>query len=228
MGRSSYRPGLFPRYRSRLSCLGRRGGDHGGSAVLGRHVCGRGIVRATGSVASAVAEGAGAAATQSNNIDPMGYVVDTLFRSDRPDANANPQEIRAEASRIILSGMRNGDIPVSDETYLAQLVSARTGISQAGTEKRVDEVIARAKDVQTKTREAADKARKTGATDRILYGILNGDRGIYRRGCRCYCGASAGRGAGTSHLIGRLSASRWPAAIGLSSGLCHGNLSSTH
>jgi hypothetical protein len=115
-------------------------------------------------VASAAAEGAGAAATQSSNIDPMGYVVDTLFRSDRPDANANPQEIRAEASRIILSGMRNGDIPVSDKTYLAQLVSARTGISQAGTEKRVDEVIARAKDVQTKTREAADKARKTGAT----------------------------------------------------------------
>src|SRR6266481_2836472 len=36
-------------------------------------------VRATGSVATAAAQGAGAAAAQSSGIDPMGYVVDTLF-----------------------------------------------------------------------------------------------------------------------------------------------------
>jgi hypothetical protein len=53
-------------------------------------------VRATGSVASAAAQGAGTAAAQSAGIDPMGYVVDRLFRSDHPDPNANPQEARAE------------------------------------------------------------------------------------------------------------------------------------
>jgi VIT1/CCC1 family predicted Fe2+/Mn2+ transporter len=121
------------------------------------------VVRATGSVASAAAEGAGTAAAQSGGIDPMGYVVDTLFRSERPDANANPQEARAEASRIILSGLREGDVPARDKTYLAQLVSARTGISQADAEKRVNDVIAKAKDAETKARQAADAVRKTAA-----------------------------------------------------------------
>ena len=41
--------------------------------------------------------------------------------------------------------MRNGDVPAADKTYLAQLVSARTGINQADAEKRVNEVIAKAK-----------------------------------------------------------------------------------
>ena len=49
-------------------------------------------VRATGSVVSTAAQGAGAAAAQSRGVDPMGYVIDTLFRSDHPDANANPQD----------------------------------------------------------------------------------------------------------------------------------------
>jgi hypothetical protein len=120
------------------------------------------VARATGSVASAAAQGAGAAA-QSGGIDPMGYLVDTLFRSDQPDANGDPQEIRAEASRIILSGLRNGDVPASDKTYLAQLAAGRTGISQADAEKRVDEVIAKAKDAEVKARQAADTARKMAA-----------------------------------------------------------------
>jgi hypothetical protein len=122
-----------------------------------------GVARATGSVAGAAAQGAGAAAAQSPATDPTGYLVDTLFRSDHPDANANPQEIRAEASRIIVSGLRNGDVPAADKTYLAQLVAARTGISQADAEKRVNDVIAKAKDAELKVRQAADTARKTGA-----------------------------------------------------------------
>jgi hypothetical protein len=121
------------------------------------------VVRAAGTVAGAAAEGAGASAAQSGGVDPMGYLVDTLFRSDHPDANAEPQETRAEATRIILSGLRDGDMGASDKTYLAQLVSARTGISQADAEKRVNEVIAKAKDAETKARQAADTARKTAA-----------------------------------------------------------------
>ena len=121
------------------------------------------VTRAAGSIAGAAAQGAGTAAAQSAGIDPMGYLVDTLFRSDRPSADANSEEIRAEATRIIISGLRTGDIPASDKTYLAQLVAARTGISQADAEKRVDAVIAKAKDAENKIRQAADTARKTAA-----------------------------------------------------------------
>ena len=66
------------------------------------------VARGAGSLATAAVQAAGTAAAQSEDIDPMGYVVDTLFRSDRPDANSSSQDVRAEAIRIIASGLRNG------------------------------------------------------------------------------------------------------------------------
>ena len=145
--------------------------------------------RATGLVTSAAEDGIGAAAARSGGTDPMSYLVDTLFRSDHTDANANPQEMRAEASRIILSGLRGGEVPASDKTYLAQLVSARTGISQADAEKRVDEVIAKAKGRRNQGTPSSGYSAQDGSGDRILYGILNADRGVYRSGSRYYCWA---------------------------------------
>jgi hypothetical protein len=47
--------------------------------------------------------------------------------------------------------------------YLVQLVAVRTGLSQADAEKRVDELIAKAKAAETKARQIADAARKAGA-----------------------------------------------------------------
>jgi len=121
------------------------------------------VARATGAVGAAAAQGAGVGAAQSGVADPTGYLVDTLFRSDHPNAGATPQEVRGETSRIIASGLRNGDVPAADRTYLAQLAAARTGISQPEAEKRVDDVIAKAKAAELKARIAADKARKAGA-----------------------------------------------------------------
>jgi hypothetical protein len=54
-------------------------------------------------------------------------------------------------------------MPAADRTYVAQLVAARTGISQADAEKRVDEVIARGKAAEVKVKQAADAARKATA-----------------------------------------------------------------
>jgi hypothetical protein len=75
--------------------------------------------------------------------DPSGYYVDRLFRSDHP--NATDQDVRAEATRILAIGIRSGALPAADQTYLAQLVAARTGLSQASAEKRVEEVTAKEK-----------------------------------------------------------------------------------
>src|SRR5262245_12543010 len=150
MGRDTHRRGLFPRYRPRLPCLGRIRVIIATALSLVASSAVGSVTRTAGSVAGAAAEGASTAAVQSGGIDPMGYLVDTLFRSDRPSADANSEEIRAEASRIIVSGLRIGDIPASDKTYLAQLIAARTGISQADAEKRVDAAIAKAKDAENK------------------------------------------------------------------------------
>jgi hypothetical protein len=54
----------------------------------------------------------------------------------------------------------SGDLPAADKTYLTQLVAVRTGLSQEEAQKRVDDVLAKAKDAEAKTRQAADTARK--------------------------------------------------------------------
>jgi hypothetical protein len=115
-------------------------------------------------VASTAAGGAAQAAASSVS----GYAVDGLFRSDRIDASTSTQDAAAQATRILANGVRNGDVPPADRTYLAQLVAAKTGLSQADAQKRVDDTIAGAKDAEIKARQAADAARKSAATFAIF------------------------------------------------------------
>lgn len=124
-----------------------------------------GATKAVASVAGGAAQGASAGAVRSEGTayDPSGYLVDSLFRSDHPDANANPQAVTGEASRIIASGLRSGDVPEADKAYLTQLVAAHTGLSQADARKRVDDVIAKAKEAKVKALQAADTARKAAS-----------------------------------------------------------------
>jgi hypothetical protein len=96
------------------------------------------------------------------------YSVDSLFRSDHIDASASNQDVTAQASRILANGVRNGDVPPADRTYLAQLVAAKAGIPQADAQKRVDDTIASTKEAETKARQVADAARKATATFAIF------------------------------------------------------------
>jgi hypothetical protein len=112
-----------------------------------------------------------AARSDGNPADPTGYFVDSLYRSDRTAPNASNQDVRSETARILAMGVRNGDVSAPDKTYLAQLVAARTGLSQTDAEKRVDDVIAQEKAAEVKAREAADAARKTGAYLSLFIGL---------------------------------------------------------
>ena len=102
----------------------------------------------TGTIPAAGA-GAAQAASSSNDI-----YLDRLLRSNRPNQNANAAETRAELSRVLSPiTRRGGQVAADDRAYAAQVVAARTGLSPDEAQKRVDQVIAQAK-------EAADKARK--------------------------------------------------------------------
>jgi hypothetical protein len=114
-----------------------------------------------GSVQGAATMAGGAAQAAASRVS--GYDVDTLFRSDRPDPAAGTRDVAAEATRILATGISNGDVPPADSSYLTQLVAARTGIPQAEAQKRVDDVLARAKAAETKARQVADAARKSVA-----------------------------------------------------------------
>ena len=122
-----------------------------------------------GGLTSMVGKGAsGASQAAANAIgDPTAYVNDTLLRADKPAPNADPQAVTAEVGRIVANSVKNGEIAPADRSYVAQVVAARTGLSQADAEKRVDDTIQKAKDTAAKAeaaaREAADKARAASA-----------------------------------------------------------------
>ena len=86
-----------------------------------------------------------------------GYV-DTLFRSDAPSAQ-NPgtaQDSRGEMVRLFTGSFRDGsDLKPADRQYVAKVVAARTGLSQADAEKRVNEVVTQAKTDIDAARKAA-------------------------------------------------------------------------
>lgn len=128
-----------------------------------------GSLRAAGSLVGSATQGAAqGAAQQSGSVtDPTGYFVDSLFRTTTPQPGSE-QDVRGETTRILVSGIANGDVPAADRTYLAQLVSARTGLAQPEAEKRVNDVIAQAQAAKDKAKAAADAARKAAATVAIF------------------------------------------------------------
>src|SRR5690606_26120798 len=61
-----------------------------------------------------------------------------------------------------------GEVSADDRAYLGQLVAARTGLPAADATARVDAVIAQAEQARVTAQEAADAARKAGATYSLL------------------------------------------------------------
>jgi len=110
------------------------------------------------------------ATTSSQGVGQNGYFVDTLLRSNNagiatttasstttsaPSAVPAPDNAsaRSEVGAILANALRQGNIPGADKTYLAQMIAARTGISEPEAERRID-------DTFTQAQQAADTARK--------------------------------------------------------------------
>jgi hypothetical protein len=107
-----------------------------------------------GGAASGATQARASAASQSS---PMDGYVDALLRSDARAQNAGNSDPRGEIVRLFTSSFRNGgDLKPADREYVFKLVAARTGMSQADAEKRVNEVVAQVK-------ADADAARKATA-----------------------------------------------------------------
>ena len=112
--------------------------------------------------------------------DQAQVYVDKLLRTTKAADNSaavsaaqNSPQIGAEILRLWKSDFRKGaDIPSSDRAYMAQVAAARTGMSQADAEKRVDQVVVEAK-------ADADDARRAAAhfsfwlTAALLFGAFS-------------------------------------------------------
>jgi hypothetical protein len=91
---------------------------------------------------------------------PDTYALDTMFRTTAPDTAA-AAPTRAEAARILARAAANGGLMADDRHYLGELVSARTGVSVADGEARVDDAV-------TAVRSAADSARKAASATALF------------------------------------------------------------
>lgn len=111
------------------------------ASVLGAVLLATPAASVMGGAASGATQGAVTAAA-----GPMDGYVDSLLRSDTPQANANPADSRGELTRLLGTSFKAGaDMKPADKTYVAKVVSARTGLSQADAEARVNQVINDAK-----------------------------------------------------------------------------------
>ncbi len=137
------------------------------------------VAGGAGTAAVAAAAPAAAGAAKNNGSEGgNGYFVDSLFRQSVAPAEAasapamtgapvDPAQSTAEAGHIFASGLEAGSLPADDVHYLGQMVSRKTGLSQADAEKRVNDAFAKMKakadQAKADAKEAADKARKASA-----------------------------------------------------------------
>ena len=135
-----------------------------------------GVVKTAVGATTAVAA-AGTAGAASNpakgaalqlSMQPTDFAVDRLLApapGAAPAAGAGAHQpdradIAAPIARTFAANMQNPQLDARDRTYLASLVSQRTGMPQADAEKRVDEAFTELKAAEQKARDTADKARK--------------------------------------------------------------------
>ncbi|EPX2831136.1 hypothetical protein [Klebsiella michiganensis] len=101
--------------------------------------------------------------TPAGNSNASGNDVMAMNQPAPPKAESPAQ--LAEVTGIFANSIYSGALPQDDLTYVAQLVSQNTGISQQEAEQRVqavyDKAQANLKEAKDKAQQAADAARKT-------------------------------------------------------------------
>jgi hypothetical protein len=111
------------------------------------------LVQATPRLAAPSASGPSTSVAGENII---AFDLDRLFRGDRrPQGAGNMDYPRAEAARILLTASSHRGLQPDDRTYMVRLVSAMTGLGQPEAERRVDDVVARAKENMSRARHSA-------------------------------------------------------------------------
>jgi hypothetical protein len=88
--------------------------------------------------------------------DPNGYFIDKLFRSNHPGTNGINAPARAEATRIFVHALGQGNLPAADQAFLADRVVGTSGLNHADAERRVAAVFAQ-------IQQATDTARRAVA-----------------------------------------------------------------
>jgi hypothetical protein len=109
-------------------------------------------------VSSAVSpqRGTDAKSSTASTAEPLfALELDQLFRSDRKPTDPGDPELRAQAARIISSGLGHRTIAPEERAYLARLVETRTGLAATDADNRVTQIVSKSRDAVAKARRSA-------------------------------------------------------------------------
>jgi hypothetical protein len=85
----------------------------------------------------------------------LSYEIDRMFRPTRRPANVDLSQERAEAGRILLTSSSHSGMSGEDRAYLAQMVSAATGLTGPDAERRVDTAISNSQTAIARSRRSS-------------------------------------------------------------------------
>jgi hypothetical protein len=126
--------------------------------------------RAVADVAAAGAQGAlQSSGTPGSPVSA--YSIDKLFRSTGSAGSTPSTDPRMETGHIVANALADGSVSDADRAYLADQVAARTGISKADAQTRVDGFIATVMQAQAKLKADANAARKAAAQTSIFLAL---------------------------------------------------------
>ena len=136
----------------------------------GAHAAGAAVSGAASAAQGALAEAPmpGAGGGNANGA----YGVDKMFRSSSASAGGQGlTDPRIEVGHIVANAWTSGTVSDADRSYLVELVAARSALSQADAQRRVDEFIASTQETITKVKADADAARKAAAEAAIFMAL---------------------------------------------------------
>ncbi len=84
----------------------------------------------------------------------LAYELDRLFRSERR-LDPVSQDVRAEASRLLMKGVGRQEMPSEDRAHLVRFVAGATGLAPPDAERRVIQVLTEARNSTAQARRSA-------------------------------------------------------------------------
>lgn len=155
---------------SAIGGIAQGAGQLAGGVVSGAGQLAGGAVSGLGQAAGGAAAGAAADGTLADALpeglasNPLDYLTDGLLRQDAPGAGYSEAALRREVSGILMSLIRTGEISERDRQYLVQAAAARTGLSEAEVNARVDAAVTQAQEIRAEAERTLENARQQAET----------------------------------------------------------------
>lgn len=142
-------------------------GSLAGGVAQGAGQLAGGVVSGAGQLVGGAAQGLGQAAApalqdalpRGLQANPLDYLTDTMLRPAAPRQDQPEASMRREVAGIVMNLIRTGEISEADLAYLRSTVAARTGLTEAEVQARVNAAVDQARSMRAEAEQQLADAR---------------------------------------------------------------------